>query len=258
MNKRIDFSNLGGFPTEQDTLAFMQDSYRSSIDAIARLCGDKVILHGVEVAGSNVSDGWIVYQGELIPFIGGPTATDVVITETPAVNPATFEDGSVRDVYFTKTATCGITGDFPFSDLVRISTLQNIWMPGDIKEKIVDNAYLAANFDSNGFGINKEKGWRLMSKAYPSSAGRFFINHNPSDTDFNTPGASGGSKTRTLTKGNIPALNVDLPKRSNDVDRGGGTSLWSIDEFETVNVGGSGTPFNIMNPYFVTIKVVKL
>ena len=56
---RIDYSNLGGFPLEQDTLSFMQNSYSDAFSAMAKLCGDKVILTGVVVEAGNVSAGWV-------------------------------------------------------------------------------------------------------------------------------------------------------------------------------------------------------
>lgn len=123
MNKRIDLTNLGGFPLEQDTLSFMQDSYRGAFAAIAQLCGSKTILFGVQLLAGNISNGWISYNGEMIQFIGGPAAAQVVITETPGVTQAVFEDGSTRDVYFTKTATVGAVGDFPFTDLKPLSSI---------------------------------------------------------------------------------------------------------------------------------------
>lgn len=126
MNKRIDLTNNGGFPLEQDTLAFMQDSYRSALGAMAKLCGNKTILDGVVVAGSNVTAGWIAVDGELIPFLAGTAGTRVIITESPAVVQSVFDDGASRDVFFTKTATCGIAGGFLFSELQALRTLLQV------------------------------------------------------------------------------------------------------------------------------------
>ena len=124
MNKRIDLSNLGGFPLTQFTLAEMQESYRGALGAIARLVGDKTILYGVEVVGVNVTNGWIAYNGELIPFIGGTANDKVAITEAAIAR--TFEDTNIHDAYFTKTATCAALGDFDFADLVAASTIGNL------------------------------------------------------------------------------------------------------------------------------------
>jgi hypothetical protein len=120
MNK-IDLTNIGGFPLEEDTLKFMQDSYGDLFEALARMAGNKTILSGVEVAGSAVSNGWIVYNGEIIRFVGGAAGPGVIIQEAAA--DALFEDGNLKPVYKTRTATIGAPADFPFSELVRVDTL---------------------------------------------------------------------------------------------------------------------------------------
>lgn len=121
MNKLVNLTNLGGFPFTQKTLEFMQQSYHDALGSLALLAGDKVILTGVAVVGSNVSGGWITYNGEIIPFVGGGLAADVVIST--ATEQATYEDQTVRDAYVTKTAACGAPGTFPFSDLKRLTTI---------------------------------------------------------------------------------------------------------------------------------------
>lgn len=254
MNKRIDLSNLGGFPLEQDSLQFMQESYRGAFAAIAQLCGNKTILYGVESVGGNITDGWIAYNGELIPFIGGVAAADVVITETPAAAQATFEDGTDRDVYFTKVATVGAVGDFPFTDLVPLLSLQNTWLSGDLKQKHVDNAYIAANFDGSGYGLNKEKGWRILSAAYPDAAGRVLVNRNPADADFDEVGKLKGAKTHTLTMPELPAKNILGVDEGTAVPAGGGGMIKKSSvgaSTTTVNVDslGSGTQPDILNIY---------
>ncbi len=124
MNQRINFTNTGGFPFTQDTLAFMQDSYRTCLAALAELCGDKVIVAGVVVAGGNATPGWIVYNGELIPFLGGAVTTGVVVVETS--QSLVFEDNIARPVLFTKVAQFGQPATFNFSELARLDTLKTL------------------------------------------------------------------------------------------------------------------------------------
>lgn len=124
MNKAIEFGNLGGYPLDQEALQFMQQSYTGALSALAQLAGDKVILVGVEESAGMVSSGWIVLNGEIIPFIGGPVGTDVVISTLK--EPVEFFDGAIREVYSTKSATCGFSGGFPFADLKPLTTLLNI------------------------------------------------------------------------------------------------------------------------------------
>jgi hypothetical protein len=125
MYKRIDFNKLGGLATYQDTLDFLQASYRDSISAIAKAFGSKVIVSGVTDQGSNTySDGWVVIDGELMPFDGGLKSPRVIVNEVSGTE--LFGDGSTQTVYFTRRATMGITGGFAFSDFIRVDTMSAI------------------------------------------------------------------------------------------------------------------------------------
>jgi hypothetical protein len=263
---RIDFSNLGGFPLEQDTLDFMQLAYKGGLGAVAKLCGNKTIITGVEVTGSSVSDGWISYNGELILFQGGTVGAQVVISETPTQ--VTYEDGNIKEAYFLKTAKCGVIGSFPFSDLVPLLSLVNVWRPGDIKERYCDAAYIAANFDSDGYGLNAEKGWRILSKAYPDSAGKTFVNLDTSDDTFYQIGLTGGSKKEAISKDNLPAIQIDvpIPRDKTSSDNGGWGFVCVGDGPQDGGAGptlktaalGIGTPYSKLQPYFVILKLIKL
>lgn len=127
MNKRIDFTFNGGFPATQYMVNFMQESYRSCFMAIANIIGDKVIVQGCDIVGGQVSNGWISFQGELIPFLGGalPVGASVAIVETPASR--VFDDQAPHDVYFTKTASLGTPGNFLFSELKRVSVYKDLF-----------------------------------------------------------------------------------------------------------------------------------
>lgn len=276
MNKKIDYSHLGGFPLDQEVLNHMQESYVDAFKGLAALCGDKTILTGVVVDGGNVTAGWITYQGELIPFVGGAHAPQIVIQNL--VTSAIFEDNNQHNIEFTKYATCGALGEFPFTDLVPLLTLQNIWRPGDIKECVRTNAYIAANFDVDGYGLNAEKGWRILGAAYPDAVGKITINRNPADSDFNECGKHGGSKTKTLTAAQQGKIIWQV--RSDDGDSqsgasyksiaglringqeevtqfGFGSNEWSAEKTVALDTTGIEA-FNVLNPYFVTLKLVKL
>lgn len=257
----IDFSNLGGFPLEQDTLDFMQLCYKGALGAVAKLCGDKTILYGVENIGGNVSAGWISYNGELLLFQGGAVGANVVISETPTS--VTFEDGNVKETYFVRTATCGAVGAFPFSDLVPLLSLQNIWRPGDIKEKYCDDAYIAANFDTDGYGVNAEKGWRIFSKVVPESAGKVFVNLDKSDSNFYQVGITGGEKMHKLTVSEMPSHNHPVNPPNSQGDSGEGKTVSGnepsqlLTQYNTGNAGGD-QPHNNLQPFFVILKLIKL
>lgn len=257
---RIDFSNLGGLPVTQNTLDFLQQSYMAALSGVAKLCGNKTILSGVEVAGGNVSAGWISYNNELIPFVGGPLVAQVVITETPTA--LTFQDGNDHDVYFTRTATCGAVGDFPFSDLVPLLSLQNIWRPGDIKERYCGNQYVVDNFDSQGYGLNQEKGWRILFYEVPGTSGRVAVQYDPTDPLFSTIGNMGGEKTHLLTVQEIPAHkhHISGSNQSNFGDGGytPGVGMAGAESAGDTDNTGGGTAHNNLQPYYVILKLIKI
>ena len=75
-----------GFPGTNKTLRFIQDAFKEPLGALAQLAGEKTIITGVVVDNTDpsnvtVSDGYIVYNGEIIPFVGGVFANTVTIFE---------------------------------------------------------------------------------------------------------------------------------------------------------------------------------
>lgn len=124
MYKRIDFSKLEGLATYQDTLDFLQISYREAISAVARAFGSKVIVTGVTDMGTTYADGWVIIDGELMPFAGGLKTDRIVVEEL--TDTEIFNDGSIQTVYYTKRAKLGITGGFAFSDFIRVDTMSAI------------------------------------------------------------------------------------------------------------------------------------
>lgn len=123
MNK-INFNQTGGFPLETNTLQFLQNAYQL-FGAFSALAGDLVILQGCTVTGSSVSDGIVIINGEVLPFVGGIVAATVVVVET--TESKTFEDGSSKAVYHTRTARFGRgTTTYPWSDFQRVDNLQEI------------------------------------------------------------------------------------------------------------------------------------
>lgn len=73
------------------------------------------------------------------------------------------------------------------------------WFTGDLKQKYVDNAYISANFDVDGYGLNNDLGWRIFSKQVPSAAGKVFVNQDTTDAEYVVVGNT-GVKKHTLTE----------------------------------------------------------
>lgn len=112
--KRIDFTQLGGFPLCQDDLKWALDGIYGAIDAIIQAGGDgstPFAVSGMAVSGggNTVADGWFYYNGELVQFTGGTVSPGggevalVLIADTSTT--LTFNDGSTPVVVLIKTAT---------------------------------------------------------------------------------------------------------------------------------------------------------
>ncbi|MBV8255011.1 MAG: hypothetical protein JO154_20590 [Chitinophaga sp.] len=157
-NKRVDFGNLGGFPLTQDLLSYMQSSYRDAISGMAKVCGNNVIISGMEDNGTSFSDGWIVLDGELLPFVGGPKQSTFIIVDENS-NEA-FADGISRTVYFTRYARFG-SGGRPISDLFRLSTIgalqSNLTELNSNLTALNNNYGLHAANKNNPHGVTKQQ-----------------------------------------------------------------------------------------------------
>lgn len=151
MYKRIDFTKLEGLAVYQDTLDFLQLSYRDTISAIARAFGSKVIVTGVTDLGANYSDGWVVIDGELLPFVGGLKSGRIIIEEL--TDTEVFGDNTTQTVYFTRRAKLGVTGGYAFTDFIRVDTIAAI---GEGLKSLL-NAYnnLQTAFDTHTHSWNQ-------------------------------------------------------------------------------------------------------
>ena len=260
MNKRIDFSHLGGFPLTQETLDFLQQSYTGAFEAIAKLAGNFSILTGCEEVGLNINNGWIVYNNEIIPLVGGAKG-DGSILLVDAVDSRVFDNATTHDVLYTRVATMGTPAVFNYSQLIPLLQLQNIWLPGDIKQKVVDATYEAANFDVDGYGTNKEIGWRKLSSVYANSAGAVLVNKKVGDAEFGLVGNFGGSKTHTLDITEIPAhthggiTKLTGTETAFDYDASGSGDFLQNQQSDSA---GGGLAHNNLQPYFVVLTLIKL
>lgn len=206
MNKRIDFTNLGGYPLAQEDLDWLQTSYRAALAAIASMVGDKVIISGMVEAGGEVTAGWIAIGGELVPFAAGAIGTgEFTIQET--ATPLTFNDGLSKDVLFERIAIFSGGGAYQYSDLVRIGKLIEIAQPGDVKMVSCDAPYIAANFDVTGLGINKRTGWAICNgdNGTVDMGSKFPVGYKEGDADYGVVGNDGGEKEHTLTIAEMPS-----------------------------------------------------
>lgn len=122
----------GGFPLTTKTLEQLRDMAEQIAHVVSQMAGnDKVIISGVEEQGTGLySDGWVVIEGELLPFVGGALGTHIAVIE--AVEQAQYlkdDDnngiGDFVDAYFERYATFSdvATNNHLFEDFVRYESL---------------------------------------------------------------------------------------------------------------------------------------
>lgn len=118
---RVAFQQTGGFPLETDTLNFLQTAL-ASMQVLSALAGDNYILSGCAENGPNVSNGYVVMNGELLEFRGGLKTDNIIVMQEVAQKP--FENGQTKDVFFTRFATFGVGDDaVAWDSMVRFKTL---------------------------------------------------------------------------------------------------------------------------------------
>ena len=154
-----------GFPGTNKTLRFIQDAFREPLGALAQMAGDKTIITGVVNTAGVVSNGFISYNGEIIPFVGGSYANTVTIIEVfENVNYNTdANDDTVLDslpAYRTIYAMCGTGGIdiFNFSELAPLKTikeLSNFSLPAGI---VIDPNYVHTDVNFTLALLNKLNG----------------------------------------------------------------------------------------------------
>lgn len=104
----INFNQEGGAPIDLDVFAFMQNTYTSAIAGLAGMAGNYAIISGCDLVSGVVSDGYVVIDGEVLPFKGGILGAKVKIVEQ--VTQVIFLDGQAKDFQKIRYACFGTTG----------------------------------------------------------------------------------------------------------------------------------------------------
>lgn len=271
--KRIDFTKLGGFPLTQDTLAFMQAAYLENIEGVAKRMGNGIIISGMVDNGTSVSTGWIIYDNELLPFVGGNKQTYFIIEETDAQ--AQFEDDSVKTVYFTRQARFGSgAGQVAYSSLKRLETALKVQEDLTALQAQVEalDGFVPSGLISMWSGAIDAipAGWALCdgTQGTPNLKGKFIVGYDPDDFDYNAIGSGGGNKEQTITQPNLPAIKLDVPIPVSDTsqkDTGYGRIVTGSDIVEPgagptlqTETLGLGSPLENRPPYYTLAYIMKL
>ena len=202
----------GGFPFDADTLLFMQ-SMIEQLHQIAHMGGDNYILSGALVNGSNVTNGFVVIDGELLPLLGGELNTYLTILETTEM--ATYLEDNNNDGQ----------GDQKLSEVTRLAVFANegviAWQGMDRLNPLVQiqRAVVPVGGIMMWSGaINAiPAGWKLCDgqNGTPNLSGKFIVGYDAADPDYDAIGKNAGAKVVTLTEAQMPAHthngNVNIP-----------------------------------------------
>ena len=273
MNK-LNLTHEAGYPFDVNFLAFMQNAY-SLFNNLGHLAGNKVIVSGCEQTGNTLSAGTVFINGELFPFEGGAKDSTVFIKEL--TNEVTFEDGFLRPLEIIRSVAFGRSvpeKTFNWEDFQRVTNLQDL---GKNKTDNTETEKLLKRIEK----LEKQKqavpiglialwgkpaneiptGWR----EYVNLRGKMPIGLDPDyvkkpedsqDYQLNSLLKQGGERSHKLTIEEMPrhSHNVEnIPRVVTDVDRGGLSSHFSLDDTtsRTSSSTGGDQPHNNMPPYRV-------
>src|SRR5690554_3332480 len=103
-----------GFPFDEKTLAELQEQTVPVLNALAKLVPDNSIIYGCDFNYELMrrNDGFILWNGELLPFVGGPPSAQFSILEEVQVrtfNVGTDQDPQLEDhpAYYKRYAKVG-------------------------------------------------------------------------------------------------------------------------------------------------------
>lgn len=138
MDSILSLSNTGGFPfTSDKTVDFIQTNYTRLQELAKAVCGSNpAILYGCIVAGSNVSAGVMIIDGEVLPFESQALGTHITVLET-VIN-KNFNDGVSRPAYKIRKAVFSVSGT-PWADFWRVSSLKDAIVPTQLNDIAVFN-----------------------------------------------------------------------------------------------------------------------
>ncbi|CAG2532913.1 Microcystin-dependent protein [Maribacter dokdonensis] len=252
-----------GFPADNDFLMFIQ-SIIGEVSQLGGIGGTNYILKGCTVTGGNVSDGWMVIDGEVVRFSGGAIGTQVTIIEDVTnatyledINPADGQ-GDSKPAYFVRTAQFGNSG----SSTINWASLERLKPLVEIQKAItpVDGIIMFA-----GSIANIPDQWYLCDGTNNTVdlRGMFIVGYDPDDFDYNTIGKQGGSKDVTLNVNQMPAhkhsgtttnagahthgIPNNTTKTAEDVDTTSGEWGGNVNRNQTIQTDSNGTHAHSLN-----------
>lgn len=125
-----------GFPGTNELLKFQHDTPVKPLEGIVKYFGDGIVSGMEPAAGNKITDGWIVLDGELLPFVGGTKTAKIVlieqVTEAGYDTNGTGDFSNIQPVWkkrfcqFGTLATPGAVAEYPWIIFNRLPKLQDL------------------------------------------------------------------------------------------------------------------------------------
>jgi microcystin-dependent protein len=249
---KINFLLKDNFPFTIKTANKLQ-SQSELLAKLTAIGGDNYILSGCVDTEDIVSNGYIVINGELLPFVGGDIKAKITIIE--ARETATAFGVDYPDAYVNRHAELSDTGDLIFVDYKQVVSNEELsskiatikgepigitqgWI--GFLDKIPDNYMLCDGRTlkivdypelheviGTFFGAVGVTEFKL-----PNTMGKFRVAYNPNDSDYNEIGKTGGEKNTSLTVAQLPSHNhsgsaLSSGNHNHGIENGGDSEVGS-------------------------------
>lgn len=268
---KYNFLQNGGFPFEMNILDGMQKAYEI-FNSLGALAGELTIISGCLVSGTNVSDGFVHINGEILPFVGGAVGANVIIEETTLQ--VEFQDQNTRTIKTSKVAKFGVgLTSYAWEDFKRPNTTTQLSnLIASLTQRVTDLENVPT-----AFVVGMVMVWNRPANEIPAGweeyiemRGRMPVGLNPAYeqlTDrthyhLETLGYAAGSREHQLTVDEMPnhshALTAAVAGQ-NISTSGSGTQAAANTALNTAGAGGNQA-HNNMSPYRVVhfIKYVGI
>jgi len=266
----INFLGQDQFPLSSETMDFLQQMIFLTKELSGIANDGNYILSGCVESGMSVSEGFVLINGEILPFAGGSKQPMVFIHEVrDGINASGYE---FPQAYITRTVEFGI-GDEPqrWDSFKPILTNTRILEEfARINEEISKLVGVPAGVICMWSGsISKiPTGWALCDglSGRPNLLGRFVVGYDQSDSDYNSIGKQGGTKKVTLSVNEMPKHDHEIKftnqKWGDNANRRPfpnkyGTESYTVGTPRTQDTGGSQAHEN-RPPYYVLAYIIKL